>query len=104
MKIKCLICGVDLNIEINQTPKPVGGLWEVVVVHSGHCFKMYLDETGFVRRTSPTLCIHADELITYIHGEKAVIIDRDGSFEVPGSYIKNVILVELEIKKWGTKT
>lgn len=104
MKVKCPICGVDLDVELNQLPKPVGGLWEAVVIHSGHCFKMYLDETNFVRRTSPALCIHADELTTYVNGDRAVIVDRSGIVEIPGGYIKNVILVELEIKKWGTKT
>lgn len=103
MKIRCPICGVDIDIELSRRPEAVGGLAEVIIIHRGHCFKIYLDDTNFVRRTSPAFCTHVDELAAYINGDTAVVIERGELSEIPGHYVRDVVEMEVNLRKWGTK-
>jgi hypothetical protein len=103
MRIRCPVCGREVDVMFTPRGSPVGGLYEVVVMHRGHCFKVFIDTQRYVRRMSEVECIHADELVVYIDGDVATVHTPTDAVEIPSEYLKTAVETELRVRKWSTR-
>ena len=53
MRLRCPICGGEVDVDVSDVEKPRGGLSELVVIHGDHAFKAFIDSEGVVRRVAP---------------------------------------------------
>ncbi|MCU7787413.1 hypothetical protein ODS41_05705 [Pyrobaculum sp. 3827-6] len=80
-RFKCPVCHREIEINIDSSKKPAGGLYEVFIQHMDHFIKAYVDLEGFVRRAFPVEHFYVAEPPLYtlrIYEDKAEIVDSKG--------------------------
>ncbi|HII47442.1 TPA: hypothetical protein HA333_08385 [Pyrobaculum aerophilum] len=80
-RFKCPVCQREVEIRIDVSIKPVGGLHEVFVQHGDHYIKAYIDTEGVVRRAFPVRLFYVADPPLYtlrVFEDRAEIIDSAG--------------------------
>ncbi|MEZ0320192.1 MAG: hypothetical protein ABWK05_09440 [Pyrobaculum sp.] len=83
IRLKCPVCGRELAFNFKSDKEPVGGLYEVLVQHMEHYFKVFIDRQGVVRRVFPVdhvVVVDPPRYTVYIYDDRAEIIEGGHSY------------------------